>query len=451
MKSFFIITVCLLHMQSSYAQSKQYYDIFSYQQPPGFTLKEKTDKLAFEKIDGASFCQLILWSARAGLSNAEKDFAKDWEDFVNKTYKAAPANKQTAAAEGWNVVNGAALVTFNNAQLVISVTTFTKKDITYCLVATMNDKAYSPVYQDFLASVVPDTKKFVKKSRQQEIGQPAGNNKPVSNGFHFTSTNFDDGWVSIPQEDWVQTTKGNIKALIHYPNKKTDEYIPDGDLKLRTAWNTLVAPRYSNAANMFFKDGDLYAVRPDYASAEMTDNATGKRVYVVLLKTQYYDGSGKYVEVITPDKNTFEQEFGNYETNKANRSWVEIDKLQGRNKFAVAAGDLSGTWTSDFGGAISYAYVATGLYAGMNTHASSESFRFFSGGRYQWDLGVANGMVGNIQFQSAKTTGKVTVPDNWHIQFSDISGRPRKYDAYFSCIKGLRILWLDGKPYAKKE
>jgi len=40
---------------------------------------------------------------------------------------------------------------------------------------------------------------------------------------------------------------------------------------------------------------------------------------------------------------------------------------------------------------------------------------------------------------------------NWQVKLSDIEGKPRIYDAYFSCIKGLRILWLDNKPFAKVQ
>jgi hypothetical protein len=276
-------------------------------------------------------------------------------------------------------------------------------------------------------------------------------NNPVSNGFHFTRTNFDDGWVAIPKEDWVEATKGNIKLHIHYPNKAADEYNPDGDAALKKAWDILVAPRYSNASNMFFKDGDSFFSLPNYASAEMTDNATGKRVYVVLYKRTYYTGNNKYVEIIAPDQNAFETMFGNYDTNKANKTWDALNSLQDYNKFAVAATDLAGTWTNNFGDAVSYVNVYTGLSAGTFTVASAEVFKFLGGSKYAWSLSVANGMVGNIQFQGRESSGTVTVPDNWHVQFSDIEGKPRMYEAMFSCIKGLRILWLDGKPYAKKN
>lgn len=455
MQHYTLLALFFFLANNNMAQVKKNYDIFLYTAPKGFELKDNKDKLFYNKSEGKHYCQLFLYPAVTGTSDVEKDFTTNWDFFARNPQQGVgnPVNKEQQEADGWKVIFAGAAGSFGGQPFVISLSTLTKGDITFYTAAVFSDQKYLPAVEEFIGSIEPDLKKYVRKTNTPVINQngnePVG--QPVSNGFYFTRTNFDDGWVAIPKEDWVETTKGNIKALIHYPNKVTDEYISDGDLKLKTSWNNLVAPRYSNAVNMFFKDGDLYFTLPDYASAEMTENATGKRVYVVLFKTQYYNGSGKYVEIIAPSQQAFEQEFGNYETNKANKSWGELDKLQGRNKFAVAASDLKGTWTSDFGAAISYVYVSTGLSAGMDTHSSAESFQFFSNGKYEWNLSVASGQVGNIRFQSAKSAGTVTVPDNWHIRFSEIERKPRTYEAMFSCIKGLRILWLDGKAYAKKD
>ena len=60
-------------------------------------------------------------------------------------------------------------------------------------------------------------------------------------------------------------------------------------------------------------------------------------------------------------------------------------------------------------------------------------------------------MVGNIKFQSVKSSGKVSVPGIWQVTFSDIEGKPRTYNASFSAVKGGRVLWLDGKAFGKLE
>ncbi len=122
-----------------------------------------------------------------------------------------------------------------------------------------------------------------------------------------------------------------------------------------------------------------------------------------------------------------------------------------RNKFAVAPADLTGKWTNNFTGMTQYVNAYTGTSAGADTHASNENFIFGAGNTYKWDLGVASGFVGNIKFQSVKSNGKFSVPNNWQIKFSDIEGKPKTYNAQFSCIKGARILWLNDTGFGKAD
>lgn len=293
-----------------------------------------------------------------------------------------------------------------------------------------------------------------ENSQGQKPIESSGQNKPTPtqqsavNGFAFTTTNFDDGWVATVKDDWVQVTKGAVIVLVHYPNKQADAYnsvLMDG---LKNAWNILVAPKYSSGSNFEFKPVSNWEPI-EFAEADMVEKSTGRRVHVVLFKKNYSNGMGKYLEFITPDKATFENEFGAYHEGPS--GWERIENMASYNKFAVAAADLSGKWTSDFSGAIQYVNAYTGLDAGMATHASNENFHIGPGTSYQWDLGVASGTVGNVKFQSVKSSGNFSMAGNWQITFSDIEGKPRTYNTYFSCIKGLRILWLDDRPFAKSQ
>jgi hypothetical protein len=125
--------------------------------------------------------------------------------------------------------------------------------------------------------------------------------------------------------------------------------------------------------------------------------------------------------------------------------------MAGYNKFAVAASDLKGKWTNNYAGTLHYVNTYTGMYAGMDSHSSNENFYIGPGTEYKWDLKVANGRVGNLKFDGAKASGKFSMVDNWQIRFSDIEGKPKTYNAYFSCLKGSRLLWLDNTPYGKVE
>jgi hypothetical protein len=270
----------------------------------------------------------------------------------------------------------------------------------------------------------------------------------VSSGYTYATTNFDDGWTSTVQEDWVDVAKGNIRVLIHHPNKSADAYnsvLLDG---LKNAWDVLVAPRYSSARNFEFRPINGWQ-SIDFAEADVVEIGTGRTVHVVLFKMHYSSGAGRYLEFITANKNAFEQEFGPY--HETTYGWEKMEKMANYNKFAIAATDLKGKWTNDFSGSLSYVNAYTGASAGTASHASVENFVFGPGGTFKWDLGVASGYVGSMKFQSVKSAGRVSVPGSWQVTFSDIEGKPRTFAASFSAIKGGRVLWLDGKAFGKLE
>jgi hypothetical protein len=51
-------------------------------------------------------------------------------------------------------------------------------------------------------------------------------------------------------------------------------------------------------------------------------------------------------------------------------------------------------------------------------------------------------MVGNAKYAKVNSAGKFTVPNNWQIHFSKIESGAKTYNAYWSCIKGARLLHL---------
>ncbi|HEY6062687.1 MAG TPA: hypothetical protein VIV35_03705, partial [Chitinophagaceae bacterium] len=408
----------------------------------------------FSKEDAAkgTYCLITLYKAAPGTANSKENFDLAWTSIVKEmvTVSTAPEMQAVTTENGWETQTGYAPFESDGNKGVALLVTASAVDKMVNLIVLTNTDVYEKEMTAFLESI----------SLKKPAGATGQINKPVttpvkleqtkttakSDGFAFTTTNFDDGWISTVQEDWVQVTKGATRVLIHYPNKQADAYnsvVMDG---LKNAWNILVAPRYSSASNFEFKPITGWQTI-EFAEADMVEKGTARSVHVVLFKMNYSNGSGRYLEFITSDKRAFEQEFGPW--HQTTSGWENMEKMANYNRFAVAAADLQGKWTSDFSGAIQYVNASTGLDAGTDTHASVENFNIGSGNNYNWDIGVANGQVGNIKFQSRKSSGKLSMNGNWKVNFSDIEGKPRSYDTYFTCIKGLRILWLDGRPFAK--
>jgi len=259
-------------------------------------------------------------------------------------------------------------------------------------------------------------------------------------GFAFTTPNFDDGWTSTVQEDWVEVIKGNTKVLLHYPKEGTI-FSADPEPLTQAAWNILVAPRYSNLNNFGTSTITSYQ-RPYFGFGYATVNSTGKEMYIVI----FHQGQTGWLEVITKDKNSFIQQ---YKFDPESTRWdSETDLLNpliamfSYNKFAVAASDFTGKWTSDFSGIQQLYNVYTGNYAGMNVSQSNEEFDFKDGNNYNWKFLAVNGMVGTMKYNKVNSSGKLTIPNNWQVKFSKIENKAKTYHVFWSCIKGARILNL---------
>jgi hypothetical protein len=299
---------------------------------------------------------------------------------------------------------------------------------------------FRPVSATNTAIDLPPSEAVQKKNPNQT-------KSPSSAGsFQFSVSNFDDGWTSAVHDDWVMVSKGETSVHLHYATNRIDVSSADYATIGQNAWNTLISPRYRSMENYFQFRGSLDSERPYFISADLVDNVSGRQSYIVLFKR----GTSGWIEVISQDKSSFVRMF-NIDINTVDyyvdsKIWEPLQKMAGYNKFAVGASDLDGKWTNNFSGMTQYVNVYTGADAGMSSHSSTELFAF-SGNTYTWDLKSASGMVGNLKFQGTKSSGTFSMPSNWQVKFSDIEGKPRSYNAYFSAVKGARILWLEDSSY----
>lgn len=449
-----VLLLCLLAMTPSLAQQKETFDLATYNLPSGWKQVKKTaDVVSYAITDNAkgTYCQIGIFASTISKGNISADFESEWQELVVKNYNPAqrPDLVPKKIDDGWEVQAGVAPFAFNGGQSMVMLATMSGYQRCMSMVTVTNSEAYESDVAYLMESVVLQKPALTKT---ETVSKPVTYNSNAASSlktnFAFNTTNFDNGWTSTVQQDWVQVEKGNVKVLIHYPNKQADAYNSSVVEGLKNAWDVLVAPRYSSGSNFDFRAVTGWEVS-EFGEADLVENGTGKAVHVVLYKKSYSNGSGKYMEIITPDKRSFELEFGAF--NQSASSWEKLENMVMYNKFAVAATDLTGKWTNDFSGALQYVNAYTGYDAGMSTHASKENFEFLPGSTYTWDLGVASGMVGNIKFQSVKSNGKFSLSNSWQVTFSDIEGKPRTYAAHFTCVKGARILWLGDTGFGKVE
>lgn len=437
MKKMILFSIFYLAAAILFAQ-KQTYDLISYTPPAGWK-NEVKDNLTSYTITNSkknSWCQVFIVKSTVSKGSIEADFESEWQELAVKNYNVSgtPASSDVEEAEGWKVKTGIGKFVFNSSDATVMITTFSGYDRCVSIVAITNSDEYSSDITNILGSV-----EMVKPSTNIPLTQTTA--VPAANSnFTFSTTNFDDGWTSTVQEDWVEVTKGSMRVLLHYPKEGTI-FPADPEPLTNTAWNILVAPRYSSLKNYKTAYISTYD-RPYFGMGNATDNATGKNVFIVLFR----QGHTGWLEFVAPDKSSFIQQ---YKFDPEAIQWdsnsdltIPLINMTGYNKFAVAAFDLKGKWTSDFTGIQQLYNVYTGQYAGMNVHQSNEEFIFKTDHSYKWKLLVVNGMVGDAKFTEVKSAGQFTVPNNWQIHFSRIETGPRTFHAFWSCIKGARVLNL---------
>lgn len=450
MKRMLIILACII---PGFAFSQQQFDLISYTAPSGWKKDASANAIQFSKEDTktGTYCVITVFKSMQGTNNAKDNFDAAWETVVKEMVKpnGAPEMQPAAKENGWEAQSGYAQFESEGQKglaLLVTSTGFGK--MVNILVLTNTD-VYEKELGAFLESINLSKPADNNSNNNSNAGSKTGNiigansgtvsqTKATADGFAFSTTNFDDGWTSTVQPDWVEVTKGSIRVLLHYPKQGT--IIPaDPEPHVNNAWNILVAPRYSSLQQYRTAYITTYN-RPYLGMGYATENRTGKKMYVVLFR----QGETGWIEAICPDKNSFVQTFRfdpetirwDSETELLN----PIIAMANYNKFAIAASDFNGAWTSDFSGVQQLYHVYTGQYAGMNVNQSSQTFQFGSGNTYSWKIIAVNGQVGSMTYGQAKSAGKFSIPNNWQIRFSDIEGKPKLYHAHFSCIKGGRLL-----------
>ena len=279
-------------------------------------------------------------------------------------------------------------------------------------------------------------------STAQVIEQPVietSSSSTTSSGFRYSTTNFDDGWTATEKDDWVEVKKDNIKVLLHYPKEGT-VFPADPAVLISGAWNILVAPRYSNLQN--FKTTYINDYNKPYLGmGSVTENETGTEVFVVLFRQ-----GGEWIEVVSPDKNTFIQQFKfdleaiQYDSDT--KLLLALSGMSGYNKFAIDVADFKGKWTNDFSGIQQLYNVYSGNYAGMHMNSANEEFSFGDNNTYNWKLLVVNSFGGVANANKVKSSGVFKILNNWQIFFPKIESESKTYNAFWSCIKGARFLNL---------
>lgn len=430
-----ILLLWVLCISLAVSAQRQRFDRVSFTPPKGWKKESSNEAVVFSinETKKKSWGVIKLVKSVASTGDVEKDFQSAWTLLSATPFSIsqAPVTTDILEEEGWKMKSGTGKFRFNNADAYSTITTMSGYGMTFSIQFNANGQQYVPVITAFIASLEAD-----KTNKQPVV---TTNPSVKQSGFAFTTTNFDDGWTSTVKEDWAEVSKGNIRVLIHYPNKEADAYqsvLKDGDLK---AWNILVSPRYTNLRNFEWKSVQSWQ-SVSFMEGDLTEKGTGKNVHVVLFKMHYSNGNGRYMEFVTGSKGEYEQAFGPY--HNESYGWEKPADMQWRNKFAVSATDLIGKWSTSDYASLTYYYVNTGGTAGTTATSTANEFNFLTSTTYQSEHNGASGMVGNMKFSSQTYKGTFTTT-NWEITMTNrFEGKPEQFSCQFEAVKGGRILVL---------
>lgn len=445
-----LTALAFLSLTSALAQKQQGFDVFTFTAPAGWQQASPGQGvMRISRNAGGLYCLFDLYRAAKGTGKLDTDFQAEWQNLVVKPFNpdGHPETEAGKAVNGWQNKLGGAAFDYQGIKSLAVLSTFSAGGQAASVLMLTNDQQCLTDFDQFLAGMTLKKPVATKSVPNPATGTTTPHPQPLKTAFAFSTTNFDDGWVSVVQKDWVLARKGSMTVYLHYPNEVTSKYYPDSDDYMSVAWNTLVAPRYSNLQGYKQDFNSMTYLRPHLAGGYATNKETGQQVYVSLFEQ---DKSG-WIEVVTPDQQTFTQTFGvNVDTvdQVKTDTWDKLRNLRGLNRFAVAASDLQGEWSSSAGGMTQWVNTFTGLSAGATGFSSNQTFEFSPHSTYKWSISMASGVIGAQTFSSAESSGKLSMKGNWQINFSDIDKKPRLYNAYFEAGRNdSRVLWLQDTSY----
>ena len=435
------------------------YDIATFELPQGWNQEYAKNHLSLSTVNKKkrTWCKIGLFKSIDSAGAVEADFTRDWKLLVLTPMAARDETPQrhTRTADGWTITTAGSTFPFDGAEALVMLTNLTGHGKTVTVVSITNTDEHVATIEAFFqnlrlakpktpaqANVPPHVQTHVQTNTPSAPPDSSQVVTPAQqDGFAFTTTRFDDGWVATVQPDWVEASKGPIRALLHYPREGTI-FPADPAVLINTVWDKLVAPRYSHLRDYRIAPTLTEMPRGYLSSGTVTDKQSGRDVFVVLFRRD--DG---WIEIVAPNRQAFIQAFGldphAIQHTMYSDIWAPLEKLSGYNKFAVGAADLRGKWTNNFTGMQEFYNVYTGNSVGTQVNSSSQTFDFLSDKSYQWELIFVRGFAGNMQASQPRSRGTFRLPNNWQIEFSDIEGSPKLYDAYFTAIKGGRVLKMN--------
>ncbi|MBK8952664.1 MAG: hypothetical protein IPM85_10650 [Chitinophagaceae bacterium] len=419
------------------SQTNDSFDIASFAVPEAWKKEVKTSVVSYTKTSNAKggYCVIAVYKSIESLGSIEKDYNNEWKELVTDrfTVNSTPETETEKRNDGWQVKAGGAAIDDGNGDAMAILTVFNKAGKMMSVLTIMNKEEF-----------ITDADKFVSSIKFKKI--PADTKpvtkEPASTGkYQFTTSNFDDGWVSTVMNDYVLVEKGgNAVYLNYHVPYNASQFSGTGVRDAEYYWDTYVT-KFFTVKSKQLNDGGSMALKPPYMEGYATDKRTGKSCFIGMYLL-IVPNAASVVIGSAPDETAFRKLYP-----KSNDPFgSDLAAMTRYNKFAVAPGDIVGKWQNGNTSTAQWYYTSPSGYegyAGMTLAATSATFNFNNNGTYTSIHNGATGAVGNMNTFQQEFKGKYTV-SNWAVTATNrYGGKTDKFDASFIAVRGGRILKLN--------
>ncbi len=431
----------------SYSQTTESFDIVTFTVPKKWKKEIGNGYVSYSITENktGNYAKLIVYKSLTGTGNLQTDFDSEWNDLIATPYKTSgkPETAEENMPDDWKVKTGLAPFTFNKKKSVATLITGISNGNKISLVFLTNSEKYQADLEAIGNSI-----QFKKAPLNQTTTNtlPANNNTQPATGstYTFIKSNFDDGWVSTVQNDYVLVEKNNNSVYLNFPVPyNASQFSGTGIRDAEFYWDNYVTKLFTTKSKQY-NDGVSMVLKPPYMEGYATDKRTGKSCFIGMYLL-IMPNAASVVIGTAPDEKAFRNLFP-----KANDPFgSDLADMTRYNKFAIAASDVIGKWQNGNTSTAQWYYVSPSgyeNYAGMTLAATSATFDFKSNGTYSSIHNGATGAVGNMSTFQQEYKGNYTVT-NWNITATNRwQGKTEKFDASFMAIRGGRILKLNNGP-----
>ncbi len=436
-----LVIIPLFILVNAFGQT-QTFDIATFNAPLGWSKEVKDFAASLVKTNNktGSWCRVTIYKSIKGSGDAVVDFSSEWNSLMvkNNWGTAVAPQPETVTEEGWISKSAVATFQYENKDAYSLLSTVSGYGVVLSVVVLMNSQEFMRDVEKILSSLhlkKPEGEPAmqIQTNTNQQSTTNTATNVSGSNGISISTTNFNDGWVAQPFADYVRVVKGNLEVYLYYVDDFSTQY--SGKIEPENHyWNTLIPLRF-NTLNASRWNGGVTYPPIYYQEGDAVEKQTGKSCFLGM-DVFFSNGGARVILVVAPNKSVF------YKTFQHPR---DLEKMLVYNKFAVATGDLVGTWEESSGAGIDMYNSVTGAYAGMNTSSSAHKFIFKTADQYESSHKGASGMVGSMKFYDQKYSGKYTV-NFWDITVTNrFEGKTDVYWAQFEAVRGGRVLHLTDK------